>query len=259
MAESSLAVDVKQLRIKVAHLLGFGRDYDALSDSQKDWVKDCIHSGLRRFYWPEPDASGVSHSWSFMKPIKTLTMVAGQWQYDMPGEFASIEGAITSTSTSTNYPVIRLTGQQSIREMRQTQTGATGHPTAAALEWLEHEGVTGQRAQLSFFPTPDAAYEVEYQMVVLAEALTDVRRFPYGGAVHAETIVESCLAVAESRFNGTIGVHAAEFQKRLAVSISQDSQLCRAEIIGTNGNGTRIADLNRDRMRLTVTYNGQVW
>jgi len=93
----------------------------------------------------------------------------------------------------------------------------------------------GQIFEMMFFPVTDVAYTLSYRMLVLPEALvTDTIMHPYGGATHAETILASCLAIAESQEDEERGVKWQEFMDRLAASIQIDRKMISADYFGYN-------------------------
>lgn len=253
-----LAANEEELRVRIAYRYGFSRDPLTWSDGEKAVIDDCITAGLRKFYWPRPDPmTGVSHVWSFMKQVKSLTTVADQWQYDLPSELMGIEGDITFVTTTTSYIPVRQVNEKVIRDFRQSATSATGIPRLFALRAKEHVQTKQQGFELLLSPTPDAAYEIEYLMNVAGRALTDAARFPFGGAIHADTIVESCLAVAERDIDRMEGPSAVEFERRLQASISIDSQMRQApSILGINRDTSDGQDRYvRRRTDVGVLYN----
>tara|TARA_R110002110_G_scaffold93689_1_gene243565 strand:- start:243 stop:605 length:363 start_codon:yes stop_codon:yes gene_type:complete len=110
------------------------------------------------------------------------------------------------------------------------------------------------------YPKPDKAYTLSYRYHALPNQLTAANPYPMGGAAHAETILESCLAVAESRMDNNAGIHAAAFQQRLAASIAFDTAMHTPEHMGYNGDGSDggvwSEQANRYMNGDIVRYNG---
>jgi hypothetical protein len=48
-------------------------------------------------------------------------------------------------------------------------------------------------------------------------------------------LLESCLAVAEGRFQDEMTVHRSNFQERLAASIAVDTRDMKPDVLGYNG------------------------
>jgi hypothetical protein len=156
--------------------------------------------------------------------------------YRLPDDFAQLDGPI-SFSTQQIGGVIQQTGESIIRERRQEFTG-TGQPTIAAVipRTLGVVGATaGQRFDLAVFPTPDFNYTVRYRYRVHPNAIA-ASGYPYGGLAHAETILASCLSVAERRVNDRAGEQHVNFLERLRASVSMD-RMGEADTLGYNGDG----------------------
>lgn len=77
MAEPSLSLTFVELRRMVAHMLGYGRDDENWTDDQVEELDEIIGTGLQQFYFPPPLREGeLSHDWSFLKPIGSITTAA---------------------------------------------------------------------------------------------------------------------------------------------------------------------------------------
>ena len=73
MAESTLSISRTDLRVRIAHFLGYGRDSSVWTTEESAIIDDCIADGLRAFYFPAPSETAPSgHEWSFLKPVLTL-------------------------------------------------------------------------------------------------------------------------------------------------------------------------------------------
>lgn len=261
MADSLLSVTNPDLRAEVADFLGLGRRWDAetigltaypgLTDDQKTRVDAYIKSGQRMFYG--------AHDWNFLKPVVSLTTIAGTGDYELPAEYASIIGTLTYADSTSSLTAIPVCSEGDIRVARQMNQEQTGRPLKAAVRPKDHDGTRGQRYELLFWPIPDAAYELEYRMAVNAQALSPTAPFPWGGFQHGETLLEACLAIAEARMEeGGNGIHAAMFQQRLRESVEKDSRFSRPDYLGYNGDASdnRGAGVYRMRGTQSVTYNG---
>lgn len=237
--ESSLSLKYTDIAGEVGLFLGYGRGSDhgdtAWTSQQRAAIDSCVRSGLRQFYFPPPlDQGGVSYDWSFLKPTTTLTLPSGQDWVDLPDDFGGIEGRLNLTSGTGFYPV-QIVGEGSIRQRHAERDGATGRPEYAAVRPKKGtDKQKGQRFQLYFFPGADDDHEVSLTYYILADCLSGDRPYAYGGMMHAETILESCLAIAEQRLDDAASVHSMKFQERLAASISQDRKF-KPQLLGYNG------------------------
>ncbi len=244
MAESTLALAYAEVAAEVGSYLGFGRGTvysdPAWSTQQQNMIDSCVKSGLRQFYFPPPiDGSGSTYDWSFLKPTTTLTLASGVATVALPDDFGGFEGTITvlSTTGQVNWP-IHLYNEGQIREAYSMNPTITGRPLQAALQPLKGTtGTTGQRFQLFFFPVPDQSYTIQFQYYLLTDYINGTISYAYGGMAHAETILESCLAIAEQRIDGSQTVHSSQFLQRLAASIGKDRQ-SKAQTLGYNRDGS---------------------
>lgn len=177
--------------------------------------------------------------------------------YTMPDQFGGLCGSLTYDPTD-NYQIeIDLTSEAKIRKKRQS-TRITGKPQLAALRPTGDtpDATDGQRFELMLWPYPGGVYTLHYRYNLLVNALT-ADLHPWGGMIHSETILESCLAIAEQRGDDEIGLHNNLFKERLAASIEYDSRLMSSEKLGYNGNW----DDNRLAYSRTnhVTYDGTLY
>lgn len=257
---ANLSLGVSDIRDQIADFLGYGPSYSDLSTAEQNAVDIVRRRGERQFYYPEPMREGMSvHQWSFMRPMFTFDTTEDEWQYLLPPQFGGIEGDITFTNQDQIYPPIRSVLEEKIRRQRAISE-STGKPVWYAIVSLEHEAAKEQRQQLWLYPTPDDAYPVEFRMIVNPFSMETNGPWPYGGTAHAETILASCLAIAELSRDGKIGEQREYYMRRLAVSVSIDSQNSEPEILGYNGDGS-VGPVGRyDRSQgVDVTYNGVLY
>ncbi len=241
MAEPTLALGLADVQAKLGSYAGWGRGV-AFGDpiwpaNQQAYLDDAVQSGSRRFYYPEPlPGEKSSYDWSFMKPVATLTFPAGQQAINLPDDFGAPEGPVTvlaSGTTTMPWP-IQWRNESWLREQYSVIATVTGPPQYAAVAPLKGtSGTVGQRFQLLLFPLTDQAYQLQLAYYVNPDALTLQNPYPWGGAAHAETFLESCLAVLEERLDDEPGPHAMAFQKRLLASISMDRKV-KPQKLGPN-------------------------
>lgn len=240
MAESTLAIAYAEIAAEVGSYLGFGRGTNysdpAWSTQQQNMIDSCCKSGLRQFYYPPPiDASGSTYDWSFLKPTASIGFASGTQTILLPDDFGGFEGVITVSPANNQVTCpIYLYNEGYIREAYSENPLMTGRPIQAAIQPLKGTtGTTGQRFQLFFFPIADQAYTLFFQYYLLPDFINGTISYAYGGAQHAETILESCLAIAEQRIDGSQTVHSALFMQRLAASVGKDRQ-SKAQKLGYN-------------------------
>ena len=228
--ESTLTLTYSNLLTEVSKWLGYGDDTSALSTGETSDCDAIIQAGYRQFLVPPVLPPGnTSHVWSFLSPKSTFDTVVDEGDYNLPERFAHLAERQMTISSSSIYEPIGIRSESEIRDKRRLTT-ATGTPTIAAIRPRAHPGTTGQRWEILLYPTPDAAYTIEYRYNVLATALSSGNPYPLGGMEHSETILASCLSVAERRKNDTRGVMWEDFMSYLAASVSRDSNMLPKEL-----------------------------
>jgi hypothetical protein len=154
--------------------------------------------------------------------------------YRLPDDYAQLEGAFRF-STGSGYCPPTLVGEGYIRH-RRSESQSTGTPLLVAVRPQATTNASGQRFELCVYPTPDALYAVSYRYSVLPSMLVNTtNEYPYGGAMHGEMILESCLAIAEQMTTEGQGIHKALFLERLKTSIDADLQASTPDRFGRPG------------------------
>lgn len=219
MAESGLSVGLPELRQEVGFFLGYG--IAGWSAAQETEIDRIIQSGVRRVYYP-PAASQetLGYEWSWLRPMTTLSLVADDYDYDLPDDFGRLIGPF-------HYPpatYVKSIPEVSIGKIisERANSNHTGDPWWVATRWKSSDGSGGQRREAIFYPTPDASRVLTYQYEAYQGALTEANPYPLGGMKLAELYIESCLAVAESRLDDSAGQHRAEFEALLVDAVARD-------------------------------------
>ncbi len=197
-----------------------------------DAVTDCIKSGQRSFYAPVPMGENSEHKtpyvWSFLNPATALSLtVAEGFDYDLPDNFDQVLSHITYGVGVIQEP-IQIVSVPELQAMR-AQDNVTGAPQYVATRPKAIDQTDGQRFEAIFYPTPDATYVAEYSYKIAPSKMTPTNKYPLGGLAHSDTILESCLAAAEIKVDGTSGVHGAAFQARMAASVQIDKRASRID------------------------------
>lgn len=222
----------------VSRFLGYGPSYLLLDAARLAEVDGIVQSGLRKFYYPpSPPAPNGGYEWRFLKP--TVTMEFSAADTEMPSTFGFIMGDIV-ISTSGFISRVDLVSEAVIRS-RRSVSAMTGTPRLAALRPKANDGTTEQRYELLLWPTPDTTHSLTFQQQMVPNKLSAAAPYPLGPVMHSETILEACLAVAETRTDDEKGLHNAEFVERLTASITFDQRSLGPRIYGYNGNGSREA------------------
>lgn len=258
MAESSLNVPMKGITGRLGNYLGYGY---GLENGEKEWtarqqirITDFCDSGLRRFYF--------AHTWSFLRPVASLTLASGENTLELPDDFGTIEGRVVLAPDASPGWGVTVANEPYVREMIARFPDSTGRPTTCAVS--PQKGTTqarSPRAELIFHPTPDAAYTATFPYHLLPSALTSAHPWAYGGAMHVETIIASVLAVAEERLNDERTVNRDAYVELLAVSVANDTRN-KAHDLGYCGDTSDDRDLRfptrggRHYWPGTVTFDG---
>lgn len=222
MAESSLSLTYSSLQSRVARKLGYPTDSADRSTAQQNELDDVTDSGVRQFYYPPPTPNfPEGYQWSFLRPEATLTMASETSDYDLPDNYGSGITRLVYNGTDQVYDAVRIVPVRRIRELRQ-HSSEQGFPREAAVVVKEIDETEGQRYQILFWPEPDANYSLKYQYTALPSQLSDAKPYPLGGMLHAETILQSCLAAAEHFADRERGLEYQAFLERLEASIRLD-------------------------------------
>lgn len=232
-APQSLQTDFGEIQRAVGRVLGIGRHPGSWGPNERADVRDIIRSGYRRYLWPpaliqstkdergKEATTSYTHSWSWLKPTKTLTLANGTATYDLAEDFGEmVEGGFTFTTDQ--QPAAIVTNEQILQ--MQSQAARSGVPKYAAISPIDARQT---KHQVTFYPTPDAEYTVSYTYAVAPPDLTETAPIPLGGPLHAETILEACLAAAEKTLHDTVGIHEAKFMECLARSVQADINLSK--------------------------------
>jgi len=193
-----------------------------------------------------------------------------QDDYDLPDDFGYLyDGTATYTQISNAWWPCEVVPEARIREIRMrdyNQNFNTGEPLMLAVRPKRNtDNTTGQRNEMMFWPSITQQSTVQFRYRVRPDAVADKNNFPWGSSDHSETILQSCLAVAEERVDEESGIHAQTFLLYLNASIERDSRLSRAFSIGYNGDRSdNLGMTGHSRHRLYgvnsangVNYKGQ--
>lgn len=185
-------------------------------------------------------------------PTPCTFSITATGNYPMPDEFGGLESELTiETPETTEFPV-RFTAESIIRQRRLSASGNTDRPVEVAIVpvRLANPASAGQRFELQVFPIPDVNYTLRYTYLVLPDAISTSNIYHFGGAQHAETMLQSCLETAARRVNGESGVHAAKWMERLQASIDIDRR------VGPQRLGFSSSEREVFTRPIDVKYNG---
>jgi hypothetical protein len=150
-----------------------------------------------------------------------------QQVYDLPADFGGLIGPIFFRAGSTNFKTrVAQRSDIEVRKMAaEVHLGEPGEPSYYAVRPKTYSGgaTAGPRFELVFDRPTDAAYTFEYRYQIDPNTIDFTNIYPYGGAKHSETIIESVLAAGEIRFHDDAnGPHRQRFLELLKASIEKD-------------------------------------
>lgn len=263
--ESTLSLTKAELEVMVADFLGWGPGTQSEGQAWEDAdtnkvrkVRELVKAGVHRFYYPFVPGMLGTYEWSFLQPVAALTFASDATTVELPDDYGGLHGKITvSTSDSATFIPLEFVHEGVIRAEFAKSPDASGRPMLASEQVLKGTETTrGQRFQLYLFPAADQDYTLTVPYKITPNALTGLRPICYGGAWHAETIRESCLAVAEHTLYDKAGIHTELFNQRLLASIGMD-QAHKPHKLGYNADHSHGLHNSRfERQDVVVTVNG---
>jgi len=243
--DGGLAISRQYLGRLIGRELGYGPNRHVWTHQQSEMVKECMRQGLRRFYNPPvlPNER-YPHSWSFLQPLATLTTVSGQSVVQMPAGFTMLDGDMTyQDDQSAGLAYVKFVGEEMVRKSQARIDNFSGHPQIVAIRRSNAAPTAGTRYEAVFWPTPDAAYVLEYRfrmdpvMLAMSEdpLVLDGSSIPEGGQAHHQTLIESCLLACDEVMKRDSRQRAEKFRELLYASVGFDRQMSTASNLGYNG------------------------
>jgi len=187
--------------------------------------------------------------------------------YALPATFAGIEGTIAYDSFFGTDPqrsdmTIEVTDITRLRDKFQYLDDRDDKPLAAAVFTTGATGTSGTSHRIQIYPIPDAAYRLRYVQINEPTSIASGQT-PLGGELHGETILASCLAIAEQKiFPNSPHRYRENYINRLRASVELDRQAYNTENLGYNGDPSdhKFTDANFKRILrrpdVSVTVNG---
>jgi hypothetical protein len=160
--------------------------------------------------------------------------------YTMPENFAGVASRTLTYAAGEYKHDVKLISDAQIRKMLALGMTGRSHPQYFAVrpKSVTVSATAGQRFELLFYPIPDEAYVLSYEMVVQTDMISDTYPYPLGGAAHGETIIAACIAAAELSESGIIGPQNQNYTNLLISSIREDQVAYQSEHIGYNGDNS---------------------
>ena len=216
---------------EVGGFLGLGFDRNTWTADQEGRINSIVQSGYQQFCFPPPlmrvnaqtsgDVSEVRkdeirkspHVWSFMSPMSSLWVMADEDVYALPANMASMMGEFTAGDI--RVPIVPEVHLRALI----SHTPASGNPQYCAVRPKSPRGW-----EVLFYPKPSRQIELAYRYTISPDPLGDENSYPVCGNEHAETLLQSCLSIAEERDGKQTGASSQKYMERLNASIHIDKQ-----------------------------------
>ena len=229
--------------------------------------------------WPTWAASGELHSGNGVYQVSSRdsdtqltledtsvdidtgsTYVLAQAVYDLPSDFADIEGDLTFAPTQAqSYRPVHIVSDLAVRRGRQQQV-YLGVPTEAAVRPKPFDATVGQRWEIVFNPVPNAKKEVAYQYKTNFDIDGASNVYLPGGPDLAEVALVSCLAIAEVRYREDGGRDNTEqFPLLLESAIAADQNKTCPDTLGYNGDRSDGFGQSYSTNPLIHAYDGEYY
>lgn len=241
MPESSLALSYDDIRRRVGKERGYRTDIEDWEAQEKEDIEFCLRDGSDWFYLR------ANHDWSFLSPLATITLPDGEQEVELPWDFGFPTDECIYFEDMLGRS-IRIVADGVILRKRQDNAGTTGRPMMAAVVTQSKPGIrVGQQSKLIYWPEADDDYTVQIRYSIIPAALSAATPTPYGGAQHAGTLLECCLAASERMDGNPSGPHGQTAMMMLESSRILDRK-AKAKMMATNqrypGKGGRFKESN---------------
>ena len=268
----SLEINKAYLKRRVGLKMGHGPNSLGWTHRQSREVEEAVNVGLRTFYNP-PILPGDrrSHSWSFLRPLRQLNLVASDSTYHLPDDFVEFIGPLVfAPSSGVMYPQIEVVGAHIVQH-RLEQTITAARPTMVAVRVRSTDPAFGTRYEAIFWPVPNESITVSYYSSINPNRLSDDAELPLGGQPHAQAVLEACLYAAETvmpmqtdQKGRAVQSPAYErFIASLAASVSIDRRQSCPEVLGPTFTGDSFTTIpgyeHRIQDNLTTIGGVNLW
>lgn len=252
-----LELPYSPLMVEIADFLGWTRTSGNWTADELNRLKAIIHAGRRQFLYPPPlEGEDISHQWSFLRPKYEFDTVASTYTYDLPATYGAPIGDMFYDEDEDNSYIIEHVSPAMIDHNRAV-SDAEGRPYQFAIRPKNVTMTSAQVKELMLYPAPDAAYGIVGYYNARVDDLDDADAYPLGGQEHAETLLQSCLDAAASRYkDDPAGRHHALFLERLKASVNADRRFS-PKTLGFNEDGRRIT-YTRHGTEFSVTMTGNL-
>lgn len=190
--------------------------------------------------------------------ISTPTTATFYYAYiDLSGtEIVGTDSQVTYNYAYGKRALKHVNSQYIRRTSQSTGMQHIGFPELFAIEphtWPDSNEQAAQDFRIMVYPFPETAMSLHFHAKYAPQELTNANDQPLGAASHSETIMVSCLAVAEEFGDTPSSKYRELFMQRLAASVMSDRTGMYAGNLGYNKDESDWANV-RPRRITTVTY-----
>jgi hypothetical protein len=225
------------LRREIGREAGFDRDPVNWTAEQTVDVWDLLRNAVNQVHRP-PRLPGeiAAYQWSFLRPMLTVQLRAGVEDYDLPKDFAYLDGRLYFIAQDRAVVELQRVNEGRILERRQRtwSNSPQYYPQLFAICIKESTRVTEQIYELKIWPRPDADYTVRGRYHARIAFVPDDAMVPLGGQEHAELFRASCMDLVEQMLDDDRGRRHDQFLEQLAASIDFDRKASTPATMGYN-------------------------
>ncbi|MCJ7828709.1 MAG: hypothetical protein MUP81_03090, partial [Dehalococcoidia bacterium] len=167
-----------------------------------------------------------------MHRTTTLSVEANKDTYKLPLGFSSLVIPFTFITPLSYNPEQK---PLSFIYLQKSITTGSGYPRYFALKTGAYNPIVGQQDEVVFNPTPSGTWSYYYTYVHTPPPLVNDDDVFVGDDFASECILETCLAVAQSQEDDTVGHHAQEAERLIQAAIGEDSRNYMTPNLGSMG------------------------
>ena len=152
--------------------------------------------------------------------------------YDLPDDFGGMvsDGFTYRRDEQFHLPDITIVSERDIRQIDRAFNNDI-YPSIAALIPIPPTATQSSRWKVTFYPLAETQYFVEYRYEAIPPVIDATNDYPYGATEHGETIIASCLDMAEQKIKGSYDLHQG-FLERLTQSVMHDRRSYSVHTLG---------------------------
>lgn len=219
---ANLKLTYDELLIRVSDFLGLGNTTPTGDDLTK--CGKIVARAYRQFLYPVDARSGDAYEWSFLRKFHVLPIKSSKWVYQLPEDYSEMLSDPTYDDDDGFGSMNKRTPEEilNFRAVGVDSYAPVYYAVVSQGTGLE----TGSFDELWIYPEPDSSYNLKFFYKVDPLKPSETTDYLVGGVKGCEAILESCLAVAESEQDDTLGIHSqlAEtlIQKLIVVDSKRD-------------------------------------